>query len=209
MLANRDSIHVLENFIYGDTPEKPAIRQLLLAIKENKGFVWEIKTTTLANELNIRILPLKTLLVYLAMEKIIRPKFTYFGEYSFKYITEPTNIISSFKEERKQFVTAVMNHCHTKKIWTHVDIQASLDIYDTDRQRILAALEYFEEKGWIDLESRQAVDVYDILNQAFNIDDMAEKMYALFKKKEALEIQRIHNMVGFFESDACISKRLA
>ena len=38
---------------------------------------------------------------------------------------------------------------------------------------------------------------------------MAEKMYALFKKKESLEIQRIHNMVGFFESDACISKQLA
>jgi ATP-dependent DNA helicase RecQ len=34
-------------------------------------------------------------------------------------------------------------------------------------------------------------------------------MYALFKKKENLEIQRIHNMVSFFESDTCISKQLA
>jgi len=209
VLANRDSIHILENFIYGDTPEKPSIFQLLRTIKENKGFVWEIKTTTLANELNIRILPLKTLLVYLAMEEIIRPKFTYFGEYSFKYQTKPPDIINSFEGERKRFVAAVMNHCHTKKIWTTVDIQAILDSYDTDRQRILAALEYFEEKGWIDLQSRQAVDVYDVLTQAFNIDDMAEKMDALFKKKESLEIQRIHNMVDFFESDDCISKQLA
>ena len=53
------------------------------------------------------------------------------------------------------------------------------------------------------------MEVYDILTQAFSTDDMAEKMYALFKKKEGLEIQRIHNMVGFFESDACISKQLA
>ena len=209
VLANRDSIHILENFIYGDTPEKNSIFQLLRTIKDNKGFVWETQITMLANELNIRVLPLKTLLVYLAMEEIIRPKFTYFGEYSFKYIAEPTTIISSFEGERKQFVTAVMKHCHTKKIWTQVDIQGILDSYDTDRQRILAALEYFEEKGWIDLQARQAVDVYDILTQAFNIDDMAEKMYVLFKKKEGLEIQRIHNMVGFFESDACISRRLA
>ena len=209
VLANRDNIHILENFIYGDTPEKNSIFQLLRTIKDNKGFVWETQITKLANELNIRVLPLKTLLVYLAMEEIIRPKFTYFGEYSFKYISEPTNIISSFEGERKQFVTAVMNHCHTKKIWTQVDIQGILDSYNTDRQRILAALEYFEEKGWIDLQSRQAVDVYDILTQAFNIDDMAEKMYALFKKKEGLEIQRIHNMVGFFENDACISTQLA
>jgi ATP-dependent DNA helicase RecQ len=143
------------------------------------------------------------------MEKIIRPKFTYFAEYSFKYQTKPVDIINSFEGERKQFVSAVLNHCQTKKIWTTVDIPAILDSYKTDRQRILAALEYFEEKGWIDLQSRQAVDVYDILNQAFNVDDVAEKMHALFKKKESLEIQRIHNMVGFFESDACISKRLA
>jgi ATP-dependent DNA helicase RecQ len=209
VLANRDSLHILENFVYGDTPEKNSILHLLRGIKENKGFVWEIKKTTLTNELNIRILPLKTLLVYLAMEEIIRPKFTYFEEYSFKYKTEPTTILNRFEGERKQFVTAVMNHCHTKKIWTAVDIPAILDSYDTDRQRILAALEYFEEKNWIDLQSRQAVDVYDILTQAFNIDEMAEKMYALFKKKERLEIQRIHNLVDFFESDACISKQLA
>jgi ATP-dependent DNA helicase RecQ len=209
VLANRDSLHILENFIYGDTPEKKSIFQLLRTIKENNGFVWEIKTTALANELNIRILPLKTLLVYLAMENIIRPKFTYFAEYSFKYKTNPPDIIDRFEGERKQFVTTVLNYCDTKKIWTTVDIPAILDNYDTDRQRILAALEYFEEMGWIDLQSRQAVEVYDILTQAFNIDDMAEKMHVLFKKKEDLEIQRIHNMVGFFESDACISKQLA
>jgi ATP-dependent DNA helicase RecQ len=38
---------------------------------------------------------------------------------------------------------------------------------------------------------------------------MAEKMDALFKRKERVEIQRIHNMVGFFESNACISRQLA
>jgi ATP-dependent DNA helicase RecQ len=152
---------------------------------------------------------LKTLLVYLAMEEIIRPRLTYFEEYSFKYKTEPTAIISSFEGERKQFVTAVMNHCHTRKVWTTVDIQAILKNYNADRQRILAALEYFNEKGWIELQSKQAIEVYDILTQAFNIDVMAEKMYALFKKKEALETQKIHNMVSFFESNACISKQLA
>ena len=29
------------------------------------------------------------------------------------------------------------------------------------------------------------------------------------KRKERVEIQRIHNMVGFFESDTCISRQLA
>ncbi|MDF1592919.1 MAG: RecQ family ATP-dependent DNA helicase [Desulfobacterales bacterium] len=209
VLANRDNIHILENFIYGDTPEKHSIFELLQIIKENKGFIWEIKTVRMSNDLNIRLLPLKTLLVYLAMEKIIRPKLTYFEEYSFKYLMEPADIINSFEGERQRFVTAVINHCHTRKIWTDVDIQGILNSYDTDRQRILTALEYFDEKGWIELQSGQAMEVYDILTQAFDIEVMAEKMDALFKRKETLEIQRIHQMVGFFESDLCISRQLA
>jgi len=209
VMASRDNIHILENFIYGDTPEKLSIFELLRSIKENKGFIWEIKAVALSNALNIRILPLKTLLVYLALEKVIRPKLTYFEEYSFKYKTDPTKILSSFEGERKQFVSAVLNQCHTRKVWTVVEIPAILNSYNTDRQRILAALEFFDEKGWIELQSKQAVEVYDILTQAFNIDDMAEKMYALFIQKERLEIQRINNMVSFFESDACISNQLA
>ena len=125
------------------------------------------------------------------------------------YKKEPTDIISRFEGERKKFVSAIINHCKTKKIWTHVDIPAILKKYGTDRQRIIAALDYFDEKGFIELQSRLSVDVFDILTQAFDIDDLAEKMYALFKKKEGVEIQRIQNMVDFLESDACISRQLA
>jgi ATP-dependent DNA helicase RecQ len=209
VLANRDNIHVLENFIYGDTPEKPSIRQLLQTIKENKGSVWEIKATALSNDLNIRILPLKTLLVYLALEKVVRPKLTYFEEYSFKFNTEQATITNSFEGERKEFVAAIMDHCHTRQVWTMADIPAIVNSYQTDRQRIITALEYFDEKGWIELQSKQAVEVYDILTQAFDLDDMTEKMDALFKRKERVEIQRIHDMVGFFEGDGCISRQLA
>jgi ATP-dependent DNA helicase RecQ len=208
-LANRDNIHILENFIYGDTPEKESIFQLLQSIKDNDGPIWEVKEVALSNGLNIRLLPLKTLLVYLSMEEIIRPKMTYFDEYSFKYATEPADILNRFEGERRRFVAAILDHCHTKKIWTTVDIPAIVNSYRTDRHRILTALGYFDEKGWIELRSSQAVDVYDILTQAFNPDVLAGKMHTLFQKKEGLEIQRIHEMVGFFESDTCISKQLA
>ncbi len=55
----------------------------------------------------------------------------------------------------------------------------------------------FEEKGWIELQAKQAVDVYDILTQAFDADAMAEKIFTLFHTKEPHEIQRIHRMVSF------------
>jgi len=211
ILANRDNINILENFIYGDTPEKDSIYKLLYNIKQNDGFIWEVKLTALSNELNIRMLPLKTLLVYLDMEGIITPKLTYFEEYSFKYnCQEPANIINNFQEERKQFVTAIMKQCSTKKTWTYVDIQGILNSYNTDRRRIITALEYFEEKRWIDeLQAKQAIEVYDIKTKNFDAEWIAGKMYNLFKSKEEHGIQRIHDMVRFFENDSCLSIELA
>ncbi|MBE0434008.1 RecQ family zinc-binding domain-containing protein, partial [candidate division WOR-3 bacterium] len=154
---------------------------------------------------------LKTLLVYLETEGIIRPKYTRFEEYAFKCRMRPADIADKFTGERKDFVKEIFNNCHTKKIWTYVDIQGILDGYGraADRQRIVAALEYFSEKEWIELQSKQAIEVYEILAHDFNLDVVGRKICRLFEAKENHEIQRIHNLVDFFESTSCISKRLA
>jgi len=209
VFASRDGIPVLENFIYGDTPDKTAVYQVLREIQQNQGFVWEFKLNRLSSGTNIRLLPLKTLLVYLAMEGVIRPKMTYFDQYVFKFADRGKDIIERFTGERKTFVAAVFSGCETKQIWTTVDFAAIASAYKTDRQRIVTALEYFDEKGWIALQARQAVEVYDIMTQAFDINTLTKKLHALFVKKEAHGIQRIHQMIGFFESRACISRELA
>lgn len=210
VLANRDNISVLENFIYGDTPEKPAIEQLLQKIQQHRDPVWETKLTALANELNIRLLPLKTLLVYLDMAGLIRPKYTRFEEYAFKYQIDPRGIMERFQGERQDFVKAIINNCDTKKTWTYVNIIGIQQNYnEADRQRIVAALEYFHEKGWIDLQARQTIEAYDIITRDFNIEEVSRQTYNLFKIKESHEIQRIHHMVAFFESESCLSQGLA
>ena len=208
IFANKDNVNILENFIYGDTPEKKSIYNLLDKIKHNNGLIWEVKMANLSNEFNIRMLSLKTLFVYLDLEGIVSPRTIYFGEYSFKYNCEPINIINNFKGERKAFVTAIINHCKTKKIWTHVDIEKILNNYNTDRRRVIIALEYFDEKGWIELKAQQLIEVYNIKTQVFNIDMLTKKIHKLFKSKEKNAIEKIHNMLRFFENDSCISKEL-
>ncbi len=210
VLANRDNISVLENFIYGDTPEKDAIEKLIRKILDHDEPVWEIKESTLSYELDIRLLPLKTLLVYLELEGVINPGYVRFDEYKFKYRLDPDVIIEKFDGERKAFVQKVIDHCRTKKVWTYVDIQSiARDYAGAKRERIIAALEYFSERGWIELQSKQTFEGYNILNRDIGVDQVAEKMYRLFQAKERQEIQRIQNLIEFFESSSCISLKLA
>ncbi|MCP4396636.1 MAG: RecQ family ATP-dependent DNA helicase [bacterium] len=209
ILANRDNLNVLKNFIYGDTPEQASIQKLLEEIKETEGFMWEMKLTVLSKDLNIRSLPLKTLLVYLDMEGILRPKFAYFDEYSFRFNEGPNPIAHRFQGERRQFVETLFDFCDTKKVWTYLDVSGLLQHYGCERQRAITALEYFDEQGWIELHAKQAIEVYDIMTKAFDTQQTSEKMFRLFEEKERHEIKRIHEMLDFFESEACISTRLA
>jgi ATP-dependent DNA helicase RecQ len=209
VLANRDAIHVLENFIYGDTPEQASIHAILEHIKANPDENWEISVLTLANELNIRVLPLKTLLVYLEIQGIIAPKFTYYKEYAFKFIRPPQEIIHTFQEERQGFVRAIFDHCQTKKVWSMVDMDGIIRSYSTDRRRIVAALDYFDENGWIQLKPQKSMEMYEIKSKAFDTNTLSLSLYNLFTARETHETQRIKSMIQFFESNACLSARLA
>lgn len=210
VLANRDNVFVLENFIYGDTPEKQDIVKLLTKIQKHKSSILEIKLLSLSNELNIRSLPLKTLLVYLEMEGIISPKYTMFGEYEFKYITPQSEILSKFAGERKEFVKELFKNCLTRKTWTGVDLEAMIQNHSkSDRSRVISALEYFSEKNWIELKASGSIEVYEIANHKFDAEDVSAKMSLLFEAKENNEIARIAQMIDFLESNNCLSKKLA
>jgi ATP-dependent DNA helicase RecQ len=210
VLANRDHLSVLENFVYGDTPDRRAVDKLLETIQEQTDRTWETRLIGLSYDLDIRVLPLKTLLVYLDMEGIIKPRYTRFDEYAFKYRAQPAEILGHFEGERREFVQEVLKGCHSKKVWTYLDMPAILAGYSgADRPRVIAALDYFSEKGWIELQAKQEVEAYEILVRDFDLAALSKKLCGLFAAKESHEIQRIHAMLDFFESDACLSGRLA
>src|SRR5690606_18831799 len=109
VLANRDSLNVLQNFVYGDTPERAGIRLVLdeLASARPDG-QWELMLKRLAEQSNVRQLPVKSLLVQLELKGIIAPRLAYFAEYRFKYLCDPEELISRFEGERRQFVEAIV-----------------------------------------------------------------------------------------------------
>ena len=209
VLANRNSIPVLENFIYGDTPHKEGISRVLAAIKASPTRRLEVRPHLLSREADIRLLPLKTLLVYLEMENVIAPKYTFFEQYPFKFISDPKDIAEKFVGERKTFVQALLENTKTAKTWTYPDIDAAMAATGSPRKRVLAALEYFDEQGYIELAPKSGVEVYDIRMPDFDENALAGKLIELFAGKESRDVARIHHMIRLFETDQCLSKNLS
>ena len=209
VLGNRDNVPVLENFVYGDLPDREAIGHVLDCIRRSESSRFEVHAHTLSREADIRLLPLRTLLVYLEMAGILSPSYTFFEDYRFKYHTAPENIVDTFRDERRKFVQTLLDHAKTARTWTHLNIDAVVAASGSDRRRVLAALEYFDEKGWIALQASAAVEVFSILNPDFDASAMADQMVAQFKEKADRDIQRIHAMLRFFEKDHCLAGSLS
>ncbi len=210
VLANRDSLSVLQNFVYGDTPELDGIRCVLdELLQAGAGGQWELMLNQLSDQSNIRQLPLKTLLVQLELRGIIAPRFAYFAEYRFKYLLEPEVLVAKFEGERRQFVEAIVHSSARARTWCTLDFDALYQQHGADRGRVVKALEYFQEKGWIELESKQMTDVYALLDPDFDAEGLSIVLHEYFKQQEASEITRIDNMLALFESSECLSQRLA
>ncbi len=208
ILANKDNLNVLENFVYGDTPERESIQTLLKDIPTN-GNDWEIKALKLSSATNIRLLPMKTLLVYLEMKGIVKPMFSYFSSYKYTNNLSDKEIADKFDGERKEFTQAVFNNSKKARKWTTVEFEDITNNYNTDRNRIVTALEYFDQNGFINLEAKDMTEVFAVTKTDFNPSELAQDLFELFKKKEVIEIERIANMLSFFESDTCLNKNLA
>ncbi|WP_205948590.1 RecQ family zinc-binding domain-containing protein, partial [Pseudomonas viridiflava] len=81
--------------------------------------------------------------------------------------------------------------------------------YGAERGRVVTALDYFQEKGWIELESKQMTEVYSLLRTDFDPDALSNELHVYFSEHETTEVARIHTMLEVFASDQCLTHRLA
>ena len=210
VLANRDSLNVLENFVYGDTPEQEGICRVLDELQAARGDgQWEFLLRSLSDHSNIRELPLKTLLVQLELKGVIAPRYAFYAEYRFKYLIEPDALLARFSGERQAFVAAIVQVCKRAKTWATVDFDTLYQQHQAERNRVVKALDYFQEQGLIELESKQMTEVYSLLKTDFDPQVLSAELYTGFKQHEVTEVARIHAMLDLFSTEHCLGQRLA
>ncbi|MGM0985758.1 MAG: RecQ family ATP-dependent DNA helicase [Pseudomonadota bacterium] len=213
MLAGRDHIEVLENFVYGDTPEPHGIRRVIDDLR-SAGSQWELMLNTLSRHSNIRPLPLKTLLVQLELRRLIAPRYSYFADYRFRLAEDAEVLVGRFQGERRAFVQAILDASSRARTWYSLDFAALEALgaergLDTRRSRVITALDYFVEKGWMALESKQMTEVHEVLSAEIDPGSLTDDLFGYFRDRERAEIGRLHAMLALFESDRCLSRRLA
>jgi len=152
---------------------------------------------------------MKTLLVQLELYGVIKPLFSYFADFKYKFTTSQTDTLKAFEGERRDFLQAVFQHSKFKKVWGEPDFESLFQHYQCQRSRVITALEYLQEQGFIVLETKKITEVFEV-NQTELADPMlAENLQHYFFEKEQSEIKRIATLVRFFELGKCLSNNLS
>lgn len=207
VLANTNNLNILENFVYSDTPEPSAIDFMLNEIQQAEG-QWEVLMNNLSSRSNIRLLALKTLLVYLELEGVLKPAYSYYAEYKYKLLVPENELLGCFKDERFAFVSAILQSSDKARTWATINFDKLYSLYASERSRVITAIDYLDQQGLIELQTKQMTHVYKVFKETIN-EVLRESLVLRFKEKECSEIKRIHFLLNFFSANVCLNLQLA
>jgi ATP-dependent DNA helicase RecQ len=201
LLAPEDRI-VLENFTYGDTPSRDSIARLIDLIAGQPD-PFHVSHYKLSYETDIRILVVRTLLTYLELEGFFKAISPRYDTYKIQPRVTSQVILSHFTGERRQFVGNLLA-CLTKgRTWFTLNMTVATKRLQQDRQRIVQALDYLAERGWLELQVSDLVHGFRWLRRIEDRERLADSLYERLVAREVNEVARLDGVWTIATAGSC------
>ncbi|MCF6257257.1 MAG: RecQ family ATP-dependent DNA helicase [Gammaproteobacteria bacterium] len=208
MLVCPDDLTVLENFIYGDTPDETALHSLIQELF-SLGEKFDVSLYTLSNTHDIRPLVLRTLLTYLELSHYLKGGTPFYAQYQFKPLLDTQTILARFEGERHAFLTSLFQQARKAKTWFSIDLDQAATTLNTPRERIVRALDWLGEQQLLDIKVAGIRHRYQCLKQPDSLEALAAELYQRVLAREQAEIHRLQQMLDLVTLDDCQTNALA
>ena len=205
LFACQDDIPTLENFAFGDTPTRDAVAGLLDEIFANEEATqFAVSEHELSTRLDVRPLVLKTILTYLELEGLLRQGTPYYAGYSLR----PTagsfdQMFAGFDPGRADFLRRLVASGKTGRSWTSLDPDDAATVLGEERGRIVAALDYLEQRQLIELRAADVRQRYTLLARPGSSEELLDRLVERFDRRERAEVDRIGRVVSLVTHDGC------
>jgi len=207
MLVPDDRI-VLENFAFGDTPTRRAIGKLIDFVI-GQSDLFHVSHYQLSAETDIRILVARTLLTYLELEGYITGTSPRYDTYKIKPLVASSVILSSLSGEPKEFMGGMLS-CLTKgRTWFLLNMAVAAKRLGCQRERLVKAVEFLSEKGWIEVEVSDLVHGYQKNRPITEPKILADQLYERIEQRERDEVSRLDGIFALAKADHCMAATLS
>src|SRR3984957_4946775 len=207
MLACGSDVTVLENFTYGDTPDPEAVSRIVeTVVRHNAEF--DLSLYELSRACDVRPLVAGTLLTYLELADVIESTEPFYNEYQFVPLKPSQEILSKFDAERAKFLGGIFSGATKKQKWFAIDLNETITRLNTTRSRIVRALNYLEEHGYLTLKVAGLRQGYRIKRLPTDVSDLKQKLVERFETRERNDVDRVRQVVELVEYPGCMVRHL-
>jgi ATP-dependent DNA helicase RecQ len=206
LMACPDDVPTLENFACGDTPTREALAGVLADVLQHPvGTELAVSEYELSVRRDVRPLVLKTILTYLELDGVLRQGTPFYAGYRLRPLGETTldEIVSRFDETRAGFLRRLIATGKTGRTWTTLAPDDAAAELGEERSRILAALEYLEEQGLVELQPAEVRQRYTLLASPDSEAELVDRLLERFARREHAETARIENVLALVTNDGC------
>jgi len=208
MLVCPDDLNTLENFVYGDTPDRAAVRGLIQALFSGDEHL-ELNLYSLSAEHDIRPLVLRTLLTYLELEGWLESGTPFYSEYRFKPLIGSQEILARFEGERRAFLAGLFRQARKARTWFDIDTAQAAAVLGTDRDRVVRAMDWLGEQRMLEVQTTGVRHRYRRLRQPEDLNALADELHESAIRRESAEIERLRQVLELAGLDSCQTTALA
>ncbi len=206
LLACPDDVPTLENFAFGDTPTREALDGLLAQVLDRRaGATFAVSEYELSTRHDVRPLVLKTVLTYLELDGVLQQGTPFYAGYRLRPLGKASldEIVGSFDEARAGFLRDLLATGKTGRIWTTLAPDNAAAALGEERSRIVAALEYLDQQGLVELQPADVRQRYTLLARPDSGAALVERLLERFARREQAEIARVASVLELVTHDGC------
>lgn len=207
LLACRDDLLVLENFVFGDTPSPEAVRRVLEQILQ-RGTHFDLSRYDLAVSNDIRPLVINTLLTYLELEGFIMESSPFYSSYRIRLLRDITQINLGLERSKREFLARVLATGKQGRTWITIEPTVAAGEMQCGRDEIVRELSFLETHGDISLKPTRIRHSYRLLKSPEKMQDLTLRVQQLFLKREEQDLRRLEQVLSYAEEGHCLNQHL-
>ncbi|QRK06852.1 RecQ family ATP-dependent DNA helicase [Archangium violaceum] len=207
LLAALEDVTVLENFTYGDTPTPQAVAGVLRHVL-GQGELFDVSLHELSATHDVRPLVIETMMTYLELDGLLESTGPFYTEYKFQALRPLAEVFTGFDPARADFLRRVFAHAEPMKTWSRLKLDDIARELGEPRQRIVAALNYLEEKEALKLQVTGVRQGYRLKRTDVDVDGLTRTMVERFSQREARDVQRLGQVLRFADHEGCRTRFL-
>ncbi len=222
-----DDLPLLQNFVYGDTPTRAAIRSLVGALlddsnadnKDEKGSgeandqakddSIALALTSFGNAHDVRPLVVRTLLTYLELEGYLEAMTPVYDRFRYRLIASEEDILARLpQDEPRQLMKGLLAASKKARIWFTVEAEKVAAKLNVPRDRIVKALDWLAGEELVELKAEGLLHRYSRLRTA-DVDALTDDLYERMLARERAEVGRLAAVIDLAAMKNCQTQALS